>query len=104
LLQETVLAGWAVSVGLTAVVGVRTVLVMRSRHGTAASKPSGAQGADESARLAVERLLDEVGGVVDLIEADAARLEQADSRTLTLASSLLSSSLSRYRDRITSEG
>ncbi|MEZ4502307.1 MAG: hypothetical protein R3C39_06760 [Dehalococcoidia bacterium] len=105
MLQEIVLAGWALTTAIAAAVGTRAVFLLR--------RPLASEGPGGSVRLAghldgdefaVEQLLAEVGGVVDLIEADAARLETIeDVRTLNLARSLLSSSISRYREATASE-
>ena len=104
MLDQTVLAVWALTVGLAAAVGARVVLLLRRDHGPPRSRYAGLEGEDGDGALAVERLLDEVGGVVDLIEAEAARLEVSeDGRTLSLASSLLASSMTRYRESVPPE-
>jgi hypothetical protein len=101
-LQEIVLGGWALTMGLAVLVGGRTVLMLRRPHGQPVHSTTLETDAD---RLAVEQLLAEVGGVVDLIEADAARLEPfEDGRTLNLASALLSSSIHRYQEAVAPEG
>ena len=102
MLQEIVLTGWALTMALAAAVSARAVMVLRRSHSAPADSTLDAP---EASRVAVERLLAEVGGVVDLIEADAARLERfEDTRTLHLARSLLASSITRYQESTASDG